>query len=280
MKIASYNVFVSILISILLNCFYLTYAGWVFTGQYIVPDKPTIPQRIFIEGSKVKFEQHDFIFICDFSKESIIVVDIPKKEFAQASLNDFIRTKQNLLRENMQLVLKHIPSEERNFYQGEFERQISKICKLPDSLDDNMKITLSSHHLKVLAGDSCDYYKIYLKSGLIETVWMDPSLKSVYETFDWKTFYFYKNLIMGNPDHLLDYKSMPEYLDFLKKGFPMRYITTYKQETEIDFQINDLDVKKIPDYEFYTPSLCKEISIEKWLRAQLAKQEDHMDQDE
>ena len=256
-------------LSLLLISFFQLQAGWLLTGKNIDTEGRAIPEKIFIEQYKVKIEQPEYIAIFDMKTLRIILVDPIKLTFYQGSLSEYMDSVKAFKKEALKVATADMPSEQANTYNMTYLDQIESFFEIPKVAPGSLVINKTDVTFKMV-GWQTEKYEISLNGILRERVWLAPGMKAG-EGFDWKLYFrFLKAAALE--DQSLIYMNTPEYLDLLNTGLPLRkMVITNGVQTE--FQVNRLEEKTIPDYEFYTPSLCKELTIAGWLKQHVASED-------
>ena len=246
-----------------------TFAGWLITGKNISGEGRDIPERIFIEHHKIKMEWPDFIATFDLKAMTLILVDPIKLTYYQGTLSDYISGVKSLklaaLKESLNGLTDGQAVESEKVYSAQIEHYFD-IPSLPAGI---VSVKKTEVELKMV-GYLTSKYDISSNGVRQEEVWIAPGMQAG-EGFDWGIYYKFLKAT-GIEDKALIYMNSPEYFDLLKNGFPLRRITT-ADGFRTEFQVNRLEEKTIPDYEFYTPALCKKLTIADWLGQQMDKEE-------
>jgi len=246
-----------------------SYAGWLLTGKNIDPDGKTIPIRFFIEKSKIKVEQPESIAQFDMKTQGIILVDPVKLTYYQGSLAEYMDGVKAFKKEALKLATEDMPGGQAIAYNKTYLEQIEHFFDIPKVAYESVNVVKTKDVFKMV-GWQTEIYKIYLNGQLKEQVWIAPGMYAG-EGFDW-ALYFRFLKVVGLEDQSLIYMNTPEYLDLLKIGYPLRKMVIING-AQMEFQVNRLEEKIIPDYEFYTPSLCKKLTIAEWLKQEVAKED-------
>ncbi|MBK7214485.1 MAG: hypothetical protein IPH88_14520 [Bacteroidales bacterium] len=255
------TLFISILLLLLLM-FNSASAGWLLTGKYIGPDGKTYMQRYFIQDGKVKFEQYNIIYTYDSKTESIILVDPENLVFYRNTLSGFIQDMKSYRQKQLEILLKDVPAEQKEKVRETYLAGITSIGSPVKQITDSVIVTRVPDSLRIL-GMPSEKYLISLKNRKLEELWISPGL-NVNKEFSWSKYLNFLALV--EPDiPELNFMVSDSYLELLNKGFPSRRIFIrdgYRNEV----QVNKMEEKNIPEYEFYTPSLCKQLNYEDWLK--------------
>ena len=252
---------VGILAIIILLCTQKIMAGWILTGRWIDQDGKTIMQRFFIQDFKVKFEQYNIIYTFNLKTNSIILVDPVDLVYYKGTIESYIQGLKQMKTRQLQKLLREIPDDQKAACQKEYSVKIERIGRPIVPVTDTINIVRLNDSLKVF-GKTTEKYQVSLNNRRTEETWISPSL-DITRQFNWEK-YLYLISVMEPGNTTLNYMVTEQYRQLLAKGFPVRRIMTaggYRNE----FQVNRMEEKKIPDYEFYTPSLCRELTFEQWI---------------
>jgi hypothetical protein len=164
-------------------------------------------------------------------------------------------------KKQLETLMKDIPAGKQEEYRRQYETEIAAAGKPATPVPDSLIYTLLKDTLKI-GGYRTEKYLVMLGGRKLEETWVAPSL-NVTTQLDWKVFLScLAALEPTNP--LMKYMLTDSYIALLKKGYPVRRIIVqggYRSE----IQVNKIEEKNIPAFEFYTPDLCKQVSIEKWV---------------
>jgi len=106
-----------------------------------------------------------------------------------------------------------------------------------------------------------DKYTVSLNGLRVEDVWIAPALK-MNTDFSWDRYFdFMAALSLREGD--LNLMTSKIYRKLLSTGYPLRRIM-YTSIGNNEWQVNKLEEKNIPDYEFYTPDKCKSVTLQQW----------------
>jgi hypothetical protein len=246
-----------------------SYAGWLLTGKNIDSEGKAVPMRIFIEHHRIKIEQPEYIAQFDMKTRRVVLVDPVKLTFYQGSLSEYMDGVKVFKRKALKEATSQMDINQANTYSQTYLNQIDHFFDIPGVAAGSMTIKKTNVVFKMV-GWQTEKYEISLEGVLKEQVWIAPGMQAG-EGFDWKLYFMFLKTA-GLEDQSLSYMNTPEYLDLLSTGFPLRKMVIVNG-TQTEFQVNRLEEKTIPDYEFYTPSLCKELTIDAWLKQKVTNED-------
>jgi len=243
-------------------------AGWILTGRFIDQDGKTIMQRYFIQDFKVKFEQYNIIYTFDLKTNSVILVDPVNLVFYQGTLDSYILGLKQIKNHQLQSLIKEIPENQKAQVQAEYSSIVERIGKPLTPSADSINIVQVIDSLRVF-GKATEKYQVTLNNRRTEETWISAYL-DVSRHFSWEK-YLYLLSVVEPENASLKYMITAPYLQLLSKGFPVRRIMVvggYRNE----YQVNRMEEKTIEEYEFYTPSSCKELTLDQWINRNIEKE--------
>ena len=236
-------------------------AGWIFTGKYIDPDGKTIMQRYFFQGDYVKFERYNLIYTLNMKTGALILVDPENLVYYQGTLDNYIGELKKSKQKKLEVLLRDIPAGEQEEYSRLYNKQISAVGQPPVPVSDPVTFSPMNDSLRV-GKYLAQKYQVNIKGLKAEEIWIAPGLK-ISASFDWS--HFLSLVYILEPwNTSIRYMISGPFMELLQKGYPVRRIVQlggFRSE----FQVNRIEEKEIPEYEFYTPALCKAISLDKWI---------------
>jgi hypothetical protein len=242
-------------------------AGWIFTGTFIDSEGRTMPRRFFIENNKVKYEMHDFAYIFDLNYKSLILINNDKLTYCETTLDAYMLYKRDMMTQQLGELLKSVPEDERNQWKEEYTRKIGQEGTILARGGDSVTISDTKTDFKMVNYNT-DKYTVSVKGLRVEEVWIAPALKMDSE-FNWAEYFeFMAALSLSEGDVKL--MTSEPYKKLLSTGFPLRRIM-YTTVGNKEWQVNLLEEKNIPDYEFYTPALCKSVNLQQWFTQPIEK---------
>jgi len=256
-------------LTLLLPIAMYSFAGWLITGKNIDTEGKTIQLRIYIEEQNVKIEQPQYIAQFDMKTRRIILVDPVKLTYYQGTLLEYQDGVKAFKKKALKIATSDMEIEQANKYNRAYLDQIEQYFDIPKVELGSLTVKKTDIVFKMV-GWQTEKYEILMNGLLKEQVWIAPGM-NVGEGFDWSLYFTFLKAA-GLEDESLSYMNSPEYLELMKTGFPLRKMVI-TSGAQAEFQVNRLEEKTIHDYEFYTPSLCKELTIAEWLQQRVADED-------
>ncbi len=210
---------------------------------------------------------HDYIYIFDLNNKSLILINIDKLTYCKTTLDAYLTYKRNMMTQRLGELLKSVPENERNHWKEEYTRKINREGTIPDQNGDSVSINDTKVDFKMVNYNT-DKYAVSLNGLRVEEVWIAPALK-MDPDFSWESYFEFMAALSLREGDVKLMTSEP-YKKLLSAGFPLRRIM-YTTIGNNEWQVNLLEEKNIPDYEFYTPALCKSVSLQQWFTQPVEK---------
>ena len=262
-----------ILLFLLIALSFQSFAGWILTGRYISPEGKTIMQRWFIQDQKVKFEQYNLIYTINFHTGDIILVDPELLIYYHSTIDGYIEDYKKLKSEKLNQLIAKAGVSGENEVIASFRDEIDSFGQPMNPCTDSVRYYRLKDSLMVF-GAPTEKYQLTVNGIRTEEIWISPVL-NVNSQFSWKLHQFYLSLLQ--PYSLPPaYESSDAFNSLLDKGFPVRRIMLrdgYKAESQVSRE----ERRDIPDYEFYIPDLCKQVTLNQWLERSSTDKTDYDD---
>jgi hypothetical protein len=250
---------ISLIFSILLFSLFLR-AGWVITGRYIDRDGNTVLKRFFIEDNQVKVERYNLIYSCNLKTGSIILVDPVKLIYCRTSLSALTDFRMQAKMKNLNTLIRVIPEAQQQEYRQKYSLQAETELNLSRMILDSLTVKEAPDTVKLL-GHRVSKYLITRKNLKKEEFFLT---REVDLSAEWNFTEFLKFVYQIEPDDKTTlYQASADYLNLVSNGLVMRRFM-FEDGYRSEWQVNLLEEKNIPDYEFGIPALCKEVSLAKW----------------
>lgn len=212
----------------------------------------------------MKIERYNLIYIMDFDKGSLMLVDPDKLVFCQTSLSEYAEKTNHMMTTRLLQAEQKNPDGTTDTVFARFKRNEDLGNYLPPMFADSVSWRKTADTLRVTNYTATKY--VFQKNKMkLEEVWLAPALK-LKDQINWLKLYEFLTVV-ENQGFMVSYMLTPEYFELLKIGYPVRKII-YTNFVKTEFQINLIEEKKVPAYEFYSPDLCKELSVDKWIELQ------------
>jgi len=248
------------LIAILVFPFNLL-AGWIITGRYIDREGNTIMKRYFIQSNMIKVEVYNLLYICDLKNENIILIDPENLVYTKTSLSAYRAKIKSIKLARLAELLLLIPEEQKTEYDRIYRSEVDQEIILPVIDDDSLIIRQLPDTSKLL-GYKTLKFSIF-ENGLKKEEFFFTNDVNLSKDIDFATFLQYAFLIEPE-DYTLKYLNSENYLATVKDGLVTRRFI-FKDGFRSEWQVNKVEFKDIPAYEFGKPDLCKEVNLDKWL---------------
>lgn len=239
-----------------------SYAGWIITGRFVNSEGKTIMRRYFLQGNQIKFEQYNQIYSYNISTGRLILVDPENLLFTKTTIDEY-RNKllsQSMLR--LSAALEEIPADLKPIYETSFRNQARAKIFLTPYQGDSLVIAPMNDTSKLL-GLNAYKYLVSLKGRKKEELFFTPDKNCFSEIDVLKLLEL--NYVLFPEDESVFYVSSQPYNDLVHGGLVLRRFI-FQDGNRMEWQVSKIEEKDIPEYEFGVPSLCKELTLDKWLQ--------------
>ena len=245
-------------------CFLLPFhlsAGWIITGKIVDREGRTIMKRYFIEGNDVKVERYNLIYSVNLTTENIILVDPVKLVFVRTNLHAYTEKMRQIKAKRLDKLLVLVPEDQKASIGKQNQLQIEQDIDLNKMIVDSLEINQLPDTTKLL-----EYRAVKFsveKTGLpMEDVFFTKEV-DISSELDMKALLKFM-YILEPEDKTIGYMAAKPYLETFKKGLVLRRFI-YEDGYRSEWQVNLIEHKAIPFYEFVTPDKCKELTLDKWV---------------
>jgi len=248
-------------------------AGWVITGRYIDRDGRTILKRYFIQNNEIKVERFNLIYSCNLKTESIIIVDPENLVFVKTTLKAYTEKIKGAKLSRLNELLKIIPEDQRKEYEKLYRAQVEQAVKLPLYPDDSLSITRQVDTVKLL-GHRTTKFNIS-QNDLTREEFFFTNEVDISDEIDLNVFLRYVYLLEPE-DKTVKYRASKKYSNIVGNGLVLRRFM-FEDGYRTEWQVNKIEKKNIPAYEFGSPDLCKELNLDEWIARQQVTDDKYYD---
>jgi len=235
-------------------------AGWIITGRYIDREGNTILKRYFIQNNEIKVERYNLIYTCNLKTGSIILVDPENLVYVNTNLQAYKEKLKEIKKSRLSELLNLIPEDQRIEYERLYTTQCENDLILPVTNDDSLSIIKIEDTIKLL-GYQATKYVISEKGRKKEELFLTNEL-DISSDFDLNEFLQYVYFLEPE-DKTVIYVASKKYSDLVKNALVIRRFM-FEDGSRSEWQVNKIEQKSIPFYEFGKPDLCKELTLDKW----------------
>lgn len=239
----------------------LSKAGWEITGRFIDRDGNTIMKRYFIQDNIIKVEKYNLIYTCNLNTGSIILVDPENLLFTKTDLNSYILKIRENNKNKISEILSDVPQEQKAEFEKIYNYKAEKKINLPEYNSDSLILRQLPDTTKLL-GYRTEKFAIYENGRKLEEFFLTNEI-NISKDLDLAKFLKYIYLLEPE-DHTIRYMASEKFLKSVCNGLVTRRFI-FEEGFRSEWQVNKIEQKNIPAYEFGKPDLCKEVSLEKWI---------------
>jgi len=240
---------------------YPAIAGWIITGRYIDTEGNTILKKYFIEGDDVKVERYNLIYSFNLKTEQIILVDPINLLYVKTDFKSYVAKLKEMRAQNLKALLSIIPESEKDSLELKYKTSIDEMFYLSQNIIEGMSIIQTSDSMRFLGYQSAKY-NISI-NGLKKEELIISAEVNIFQNSDARKFLSFIYLLEPE-DKTINYQATDLYRETFGEGTVLRRFI-FDGGFRTEWQINLIEKKEIPDYEFFKPDLCKELTLDKWL---------------
>ncbi|MBI9055630.1 MAG: DUF4412 domain-containing protein [Bacteroidales bacterium] len=241
-------------------------AGWVITQQSYDSDEgveTALIETVYLQDGVMKVVQADMITTFDLNKETMTIMSPSKKVFWTGDVAAYKVEIKNAMQSAMDEQLANAADAQkemiRKMYQGMME-----------SIDDPSKFSgeePEEYNLQIektgdrdrIAGRMATKYKISVNGSLKEEAWLSESDRANAE-FDSEKFHLVFGDFISQAGTMAFYQANEKYIEFSKKGFPLKSIN-YNGGYESISEVTNLEKESIDISEFEVPVEYKKVRL-------------------
>lgn len=255
------------LISIVFILFSLNIkAGWIITQRNYDSDQgveTAITEKVYLQDNKMKVIQGQMITIFDINTETITLINTTKKVYWEGKVENYKTEIKAAMKAAMDEQLANASSEQKEMikkmYQGMME-SIDNPSKFAGEEPEEyeMKI-IKTDEKERIAGKLAVKYQILINETLKEEAWLSESDRANSEFDPVKFHNVFKDFIVQAGTTSF-YQSDEKYIEFSKKGFPLKTINYYGGYESIS-EVIDLEKQNINLNEFTVPANLNKVNL-------------------
>ena len=236
-------------------------AGWIITGRMVESEGNIVMKRYFIEGNNIKVERYNLIYSFNTKTGSLILVDPEKLVFAKTNFTEYTSKLRQINQGRLNKLLAIVPQEQKDSVRAFYNAYIERKINLAKAVEDSISIVQTKDTVKLLGHRAVKY--LVTRNGQDKEDAFFTTEEDLSSGFDPRDLlpYIY---IVEPEDITTPYLASDLYQQTFRHGTVLRRFI-YDQGTRTEWQVNLIEKKEIPLYEFMTPDLCKPISLAKWM---------------
>lgn len=241
-------------------------AGWVITQRSYDSDEgleTALIEKVYLQNNKMKVVRDEVITIFNLNNEMITLLNSAKKIYWTGNVASYKVEIKNTMQSAMDEQLKNAAVAQKDMikkmYQGMME-SIDNPSKFageePEEYDLQIERTGEKERI---AGHIAVKYEVLVNGSIKEEAWLSESNRA-YNEFDINKFYLVFNDFVSQAGTIAFYQSNDKYVEFSKKGFPLKSIDYFGGYESISEVIN-LEKENIDPLEFVSPSDYKKVNL-------------------
>ena len=241
-------------------------AGWVITQRNYDSDEgveSAIAETVYLQNNIMKVVQANMITMFDLNKETMTIMSSANKVYWTGNVGSYKVEIKATMKTAMDEQLAKASPEQKEMIQKMYHGMMESIDnpskfagEEPEEYD--LKIEKTGEKERV-AGKLAVKYTIKVNGSLKEEAWLSESDRANTE-FDINKFYSVFTDFISQAGTVSFYQADEKYMEFSKKGFPLKSIT-YNGGYESISEVINLDKQKLSKEEFDIPAGYKKVNL-------------------
>lgn len=255
---------VTIIIALLINL--QATAGWIITQQSYDSDEgveTALIETIYLQDNIMKVVQSKMVTMFDLNSEMITIMSPAKKVYWTGKVADYKKEIKEAMRSAMEEQLKNAPEEQKEMIQKMYKGMMESIDdpskfagEEPEEYDLQIEKTGDKERV---AGRMAHKYAIKVNGSVKEEAWLSESDKP-HEEFDIGIFYDIFGDFTSQANTSAFYQNDKKYIEFAKKGFPLKSISYFGGYESIS-EVTNLKKENIDSSKFKAPTRYQKVSL-------------------
>lgn len=241
-------------------------AGWVITQQSYDSDEgveTALVETIYLQDNIMKVVQPDMVTMFNLNTETITIMSPVKKVYWTGKVEDYKTEIKDAMRSAMEEQLKNAAEEQkemiRKMYKGMME-SIDNPSKFAGEEPEEYELEIEKTGDKDrVAGRLAHKYAIKVNGSVKEEAWLSESEKP-HEEFDIGKFYDLFGDFTNQGNSTAFYQNDEKYIEFSKKGFPLKSISYFGGYESIS-EVTNLQKENLDPSVFKAPADYQKVSL-------------------
>ncbi|MFC2104228.1 DUF4412 domain-containing protein [Bacteroidota bacterium] len=241
-------------------------AGWVITQQSYDSDEgveTALIETIYLQDNIMKIVQPEMVTMFNLNTETITLMSPIKKVYWTGEITDYKKEIIEAMQTAMEEQLKNAQEEQkemiRKMYQGMIEG-IENPSKFAGEEPEEYELQIEKTGEKERIAEHTAYkYQITVNGSLKEEAWLSESSRP-HKEFDLNKFYDVFGEFTSQAGTSSFYQNDNNYIEFAKKGFPLKSINYYGGYESIS-EVTNLEKEDIDASEFTPPADFQKVSL-------------------
>ncbi len=241
-------------------------AGWVITQRSYDSDEgveTALIEIVYLQDNVMKVVQDEMITMFDLNKETITLMNPLQKVYWTGKIANYKVEIKAAMNSAMVEQLANAQEEQkemiRKMYQGMME-SIDNPSKFAGEEPEEYTLKIvRTDEKERLAGHIAVKYQVSVNGSVKEEAWISES-NQAHKEFDINKFYSIFGEFTSQAGTSSFYQNDDEYIEFAKKGFPLKSINYFGGYESIS-EVTDLKRSKMEEADFLPPADYKKVSL-------------------
>lgn len=253
-----------IVIALVINA--QAFAGWVITQRSYDSDEgveSALIETVYLQNNVMKVVQAEMVTMFNLNNETITLMSPVKKVYWTGKIANYKEEIKAAMKSAMEEQLANAREEQkemiRKMYQGMME-SIDNPSKFAGEEPEEYTLEIKRTEEKErLAGHIAFKYQVFVNGSIKEEAWLSESNKA-HKEFDINKFYSIFGDFTSQAGTSAFYQTDEKYIEFAKKGFPLKSINYFGGYESIS-EVTNLEKSNIEESEFTPPVDYKKVSL-------------------
>lgn len=260
------NIKTIFILSAFIFMFYNSNAGWIVKQQNYDSDQgveTAVFETVYLQDNIMKVQQDKIITIFNLNDETITLMNTANKVFWKGKVADYKKDVKSAMQATMDEQLAKASAEQKEMIRKMYTSMMESIdnpSKFAGEEPEEYEIEIERTGEKErIAGRMAVKYKVLINGSVKEEAWLSESERANAE-FDSEQFHTVYGDFISQAETIAYYQSNEKYIEFSKKGFPLKSINYYGGYESIS-EVIELKRENIEKSAFEIPADYKKVSI-------------------
>lgn len=241
-------------------------AGWVITQQSYDSDEgveTALVETIYLQDNIMKVVQPEMVTMFDLNSETITIMSPVKKVYWTGKVANYKQEIKDAMRSAMEEQLRNAPEEQKEMIRKMYKSMMESIdnpSKFAGEEPEEYELQIEKTGDKDrVAGKLAHKYAIKVNGSVKEEAWLSESEKP-HEEFDIGKFHDLFGDFTSQANSSVFYQTNEKYIEFAKKGFPLKSISYFGGYESIS-EVTNLEKENLDPSMFKAPADYQKVSL-------------------
>lgn len=259
----------SIILTLFLFFVAQSFAGWMFVEKKSNPQGMTTYDTVYVQSNKMRSGSKEATYIYDLDAQKITVINNFYKTYWTGTPEAYKQGVIAGLKEQMEVIVNRLPKEKQAAARKRLEDMLAEMQKPTNTVTTASQVVVKKIIDKItVLGYNTQRYELWIEGKKKLSVWTSEKIL-INNDFNLAKFSALMQRLMSNNPKLA-IKSSAQYIDVLKKGYPLK---TIEHQGNGDI-VGEVVVAKKSNYpaSIFTPSPgCKMVALDVLIKSMKIK---------